>query len=378
MSSARWGGVDLCRQGVLEERAMAMRGDFVIAQRMTRVVAGVVVCMSVMAGVIVAQPAPSGTIVASNMNAHSVSIVDVASGNTLATFQTGAGPHEVAVSHDGKRAVVSIYGNRTSIGSSLMVIDLTKLQAPPKIIALGDGNQRPHGLAFLPDDKRLLVTCERAQRVLIVDIDKGTIDSSMVTGQAATHMVALTRDGKSAYTTNISAMSVSAIDVGGRRIVATYPVGARVEGLAVTPDGREVWVGGNDSRTVYAVNGETGAIIHKIEGFGMPYRLGFTADGRIAVVSDPGDEKIHLVDVAAHAVRHVILVPAMVPLEGGLAVPASPQGVTMSRDGKTAFVTLNAVGKVAVVDMGLARITKTLTVGAGSDGVGYSPLVIKR
>jgi DNA-binding beta-propeller fold protein YncE len=322
--------------------------------------------------------AATGTIIASNMNAHSVSIVDVASGTTLATLQTGEGPQEVAVSHDGKRAVVSIYGNRNAIGSSLMVIDLGALGATPRMIELGAGNQRPHGMAFLPDDKRLLVTGERAQRVLLVDVESGAIDSSMTTGQATTHMVSLSRDGKQAFTTNIAAMTVSAIDVASRAIRATFAVGARIEGIAITPDAREVWVGGNDTKKVYVLDGATGAIVHTLEGFGMAYRIGITPDGRTAVVSDPGDEKIHLVDVRAHTVRSVIAVPATAPADGATPIAASPQGVTVSRDGATAFVTLKAVGRVAVVDIASGRITGTLPVGAGSDGVGYSPLVFKR
>jgi len=320
----------------------------------------------------------TGTIIASNMNAHSVSIVDVGSGATIATLQTGEGPHEVAVSHDGRRAVVSIYGNRAAIGSSLMVIDLAAPSAAPKIIELGAGNQRPHGMAFLPGDRQLLVTGERAQRLLLVDLASGAIDSSMVTGQATTHMVTLSRDGTRAFTTNITAMSVSAIDVATRTVRATFPVGARIEGLAVTPDGREVWVGGNESHRVYVLDGTSGAILHTLDGFGMPYRIGITPDGRTAVVSDPGDEKIHLVDVATHTVRSVIAVPPMAPADGGASAAASPQGVTISRDGATAFVTLKAVGRVAVVDIATATITGTLPVGAGSDGVGYSPLVITR
>jgi DNA-binding beta-propeller fold protein YncE len=109
---------------------------------------------------------------------------------------------------------------------------------------------------------------------------------------------------------------------------------------------------------------------------GCPYRIGITPDRKTAVVSDPGEEKIHLVDVATHTVRSVINVPSM-PGDGGANVPASPQGVTMSRDNATAFVTLKAVGRVAVVDIATATITGTLPVGAGSDGVGYSPMVIK-
>lgn len=232
---------------------------------------------------------------------------------------------------------------------------------------------RPHGVQFTPDDKTLIITGERAQRLLFVDFVSGQIDSSLVTGQATTPMVALSADGKQAFTTNIAAMSVSAVDAATRKLRATFPVGQRIEGLAVTPNGREVWVGGNESHAVYVLNGQTGAIEHTLPNFGMAYRVGITPDGRTAVMSDPGSEKIHIYDVATHAQRAVIDVA---PMDGGQ--PSSPQGITISRDSRTAFVTLKAAAKVAIVDLASAKITGTLTVGAGSDGVGYSPLVVKK
>ncbi|MBY0490244.1 MAG: YncE family protein [Gemmatimonadaceae bacterium] len=318
-----------------------------------------------------AQRAPSGTLVASNMDAHTVSLVDIASGRTLATTPVGTGPHEVAVSPDGKQAVVAIYGNRESVGSSLAVFDLTKPMTPPRVVELGAGNQRPHGLAYLPDGHSLLVTGERAQRLLVVDLATGAIDSTMATKQATTHMVMLTRDGRRAFTTNIVAMSVSAIDVPTRTVGAPYAVGARIEGIAITPDGGEVWVGGNESHQVYVLDGVTGAKRATLDGFGMAYRLAITPDAKTAVVSDPGSEQIHLVDVASRTIRTTIRVPAVLPAEGE---HPSPQGIALSRDGAYAYVTLKAVAKVAVVDTKTGSIVKTLPVGAGSDGVGVSPL----
>lgn len=305
------------------------------------------------------------------MNAASVSILDVASGTTLATVPTGNGPHEVAISHSGRWAVIAIYGDRAGSGTSMLVIDLQN-PASTRSIELGAGNQRPHGVQFTPDDRTLVITGERAQRLLFVDFTSGQIDSSLVTGQATTHMVALTRDGKQAFTTNITAMSVSAVDVATRKLRATFPVGQRIEGIGVSPDGREVWVGGNESKAVYVLNGQTGTIEHTLPNFGMAYRIGITPDGKTAVISDPGSEKIHIYDVATHTSRTVIDVPP----DGGQ--PASPQGITMSRDNKTAFVTLKAAAKVAIVDLASGKITGTLPVGAGSDGVGYSPTVFKK
>lgn len=314
----------------------------------------------------------TGTVVASNMNAASVSILDVASGTTLATVPTGAGPHEVAISNSGRWAVIAIYGDRTGSGTSMLVIDLSN-PTSTRSIELGQGNQRPHGVQFTPDDRTLVITGERAQRLLFIDFTTGQIDSSLVTGQATTHMVALSRDGKQAFTTNIAAMSVSAVDVAARTLRATFPVGQRIEGLAVSPDGREVWVGGNESKSVYVLNGESGAIAQTLPNFGMAYRIGITPDGKSAVISDPGSEKIHIYDVASHTSRAVIDVPLMEDGKG-----SSPQGIAMSRDNRTAFVTLKAAAKVAIVDIASGKITGTLPVGAGSDGVGYSPNVFRK
>lgn len=316
-----------------------------------------------------AQRGPTGMLVASNMDAHTVSLVDIASGRTLATTPVGTGPHEVAIAPNGKQAVVAIYGNRESIGSSLAVFDLTKPTAAPRVVELGPGNVRPHGLAYLPDGVSLLVTGERAQRVLVVNIATGAIDSTMSTKQATTHMIKLSKDGRRAFTTNIAAMSVSAIDVPSRTVAAPFAVNARIEGIDVTPNGDEVWVGGNESKRVYVLDGKTGAIKATLEGFGMAYRLAITPDAATAVVSDPGSEQIHLVDVPTRTIRKTISVPAALPTEGE---HPSPQGIALSRDGAFAYVTLKAVAKVAVVNTKTGEIVKTLTVGAGSDGVGVA------
>lgn len=352
-------------------------GFRMITKSFAGVVARAAAPLPLIASFALAQTTPArqtvtGTVVASNMNAASVSILDVASGATLATVPTGPGPHEVAVSHSGRWAVIAIYGNQSGSGTSMLVIDLANPNST-RTIELGAGNQRPHGVQFTPDDRTLVITGERAQRLLFVDFANGQIDSSLVTGQATTHMVALSRDGKQAFTTNIAAMSVSAIDVSARKLRATFPVGQRIEGLAVSPDGREVWVGGNVSKEVYVLNGQTGTIEHTLSGFGMAYRIGITPDGKTAVISDPGSEKIHIYDVATHTSRAVIDVPAM---ENGQA--SSPQGITMSRDNRTAFVTLKAAAKVVIVDLATAKIAGALPVGAGSDGVGYSPMVFRK
>jgi DNA-binding beta-propeller fold protein YncE len=318
---------------------------------------------------------PTGTIVSANMTANTASVVDIATGELRATYETGEGPHEVAISHDGRWAVVSVYGNRNSVGHSLLVLDLTG-DAAPRSIEMGE-LKRPHGMRFLPGDAKLVVTSEATQRVALVDFLKGTVDTTVSTGQATTHMVVIDAAGKRAFTTNIRAKSVSVIDLVRDSLMRTIDAGEQIEGVAITPDASEVWTGANDAKVVLVFNPATGERIARIEGFGMPYRMSITPDGATAVVSDPGAERVIIVDAKTHRIRQALDMTTLAGVSGDEAAHPSPQGVILSRDGRFAFVTLKALGKVAVIDVAAGRVVKLLTVGGGSDGVGYSSVAAR-
>ena len=314
-----------------------------------------------------AQPKPSGTLVVTNKSDHTVTILDVGSGTVLATLPTGQGPHEVAVSHDGRWAVATNYGVRGAPGNSLTVFDLETLEVT-RTIDLGE-HQRPHGAAFLPGDSLLAVTAEASQVVLLVDITTGDVVGTMPTQQAASHMLALVPDGSRIYTTNIRDGTLTELDVASREPLRVVPVAPVVEGLAVSPSGDEVWVGSNEDQTVSVFDVESGEIVAELTGFGFPYRISITPDGSLAIVSDPIRDEVWLFDVSTRDKRARISIA-----ESAGAGESSPQGITISRDGQVAYVTLGGRDQVAVIDLGSATILATMPTGAGPDGIGYSPL----
>ena len=105
--------------------------------------------------------------------------------------------------------------------------------------------------------------------------------------------------------------------------------------------------------------------------------MAITPDGNTGVVSDPGAERVMLVDAKTHRIRSTIEMAHLAGLPTDAADHPSPQGVILSRDNKVAFVTLKGAGMVAVIDLASAKVMKLLTVGGGSDGVGFSPVVAK-
>src|SRR3982750_1677015 len=69
----------------------------------------------------------TGTVIVTNKTPSTATVIDVASGRTLATIPTGAGPHEIVVSSDGLTAVVSDYSGPPP-GRTLTVIDLAAMK----------------------------------------------------------------------------------------------------------------------------------------------------------------------------------------------------------------------------------------------------------
>ena len=135
---------------------------------------------------------PAGTVIVANMGDNTATLIDVATRRVVATLPTGNGAHEVAVSHDGRWAVVSNYGVRGAPGNSLTVIDVPAAVVT-RTIDLGEF-RRPHGSAFLPGDSLFVVTSEVSRAIVIVDFKQGTVLGSIPTNHPASHMLAITAD----------------------------------------------------------------------------------------------------------------------------------------------------------------------------------------
>ncbi len=298
-----------------------------------------------------AQTTDATRIVVANQQSASASLLH-ADGTNPKHIQVGVGPHEAAVSPDGSVAVVTIYGQQPP-GNRLAVIDLAR-DSVIRTIDLGMYT-RPHGAAFIGDSNdHVIVTSESTNNVVIVDIRTGA-QTAIGTNARGSHMVAINAAGTRAWTANVADNSVSEIDVTGRRFVRSFDVPSRPEGITVTPDGAEVWLGSNDTGAVTVINTASGTVTHTLSGATFPYRLAASPDGtRIAIVDGQGD-KLIIADVATHAIV------GSIPL-------SQPRGVAIGHDNRTAYVTL-AAGQVAVVDIRDFTVHRTLDVQASPDGV---------
>ncbi|MFL5478548.1 MAG: hypothetical protein ACJ79X_05990 [Gemmatimonadaceae bacterium] len=325
-------------------------------------------------------PARAGIIVVANQQEASASVVDAATMKTLATLPVGVGPHEVAISPDGRWAVVTVYGDRTTQGNSLAVIDLL---APTlgitRTIDLGEYH-RPHGAAFIQDGRKLVVTSETSQKLVMVDFATGKVDTALATNARGSHMVAVRRDGKRAWTANIADGNITEFDLDARRTIRQLPAAPNDEGIATTPGGILVWVGSNTGKTITIIDTDKGQTIGTLTGFEAPYRIGISRTGRVAVVNDPTANKIFIYEIGSNRQLGAIdlgKVEGIAPVSGGTPGQsgAGPEGVTFDPIADIAYVTLNGSNQIVAVDLLHYKVVGIGMVGKAPDGIAFSPLV---
>lgn len=300
----------------------------------------------------------AGTLVVINKTPSTATIVDVASGRTVATLPTGAGPHEVVLSSDGRWAVVTDYQGQP--GKTLTVIDLAQ-QRVARTIDLGTYT-RPHGVVFLPGDSLVAVTSETTGNVILVNPIVGEVRTAVATQGQGSHMVGVVRDASRAYTGNIASNTVSELDLRTGKFMRSWPVPNQPEAINVTPDGREVWVGSNATGKVSVIDVSSGTVTTAAEGFGWPYRVLYSPDNKTVLLPDLRGEALRFID------RDTKKELGRIALPGG-----APQGITISPDGRYAFQSLSSEGRVAVIDVAQRRIVGYLAAGNTPDGVAYTP-----
>jgi YVTN family beta-propeller protein len=307
-----------------------------------------------------------GTLIVLNKADNTVSLIDLASKKSVATVPTGEEPHEVAVSPDGKIAVVCNYGSSPTPGNTLTVIDI----AARRVLRTIDlaKHVRPHGIAWLRGNE-VAVTSEGTKSLLIVDIEASKVTAAIETDQLGSHMVALAPAQDRAFVANINAGSVSVIDLKQRRRIANIATGDGTEGIAISPDQREVWAGNRDGNTLSIIDVASLKVVATLPSRSFPIRLKFTGDGKSVLVSNAQSGAVAVWDAATR--RELRRLNMQEPKSSKWGAPI---GILVAAPLSQAFVAAPNLDQVAVLDLETWQVVDWLTTGHEPDGLGYSQL----
>lgn len=311
----------------------------------------------------VARPA-AGYLLVANKGDQTLSIVDAVAERQLATVQEdGKTGHEVAVSPDGRRAFVPIYGDSGvgrpgTNGQLLRVIDLQK-RTVVGTVDFGTG-VRPHCPVFGPKNGLLYVTTELENSVTIIDPATLKIIGAVPTGHPESHMLAITRDGRRGYTANVGSGTVSVLDLEANKLLATIPVSAMTQRISLSVDDRWLFTADQIALRLVVIDTATNAIGASIPLPGLGYGTATTPDGRWLLVAMPPINKVGLIDLTTMKLVHT------------LEVPPAPQAILVDPTGTIAYASCSASKQVAAIDIKNWKVEKLIETGPMTDGMAWA------
>jgi DNA-binding beta-propeller fold protein YncE len=177
------------------------------------------------------------------------------------------------------------------------------------------------------------------------------------------------------YVVNADSDSVSEIDTVARKLVREIPlaptppavdanghytpaVGPRA--LALSPKAGLLYVSGQRSSKLYALELKSGAVTASVEVGSEPVGVVVAPDESAVFVACSNDALVAKVDAKSMAVTSVALTDGTSP--NGFPIPAQPWALGWSLDGKNLYATHMLAPNVSVIDPAALKVTSTMSI----------------
>jgi DNA-binding beta-propeller fold protein YncE len=313
------------------------------------------------------------TLIVLNKSDNTASLVDLDSLKTVVTLNTGIGPHEVAVSENGKTAVITNYGNAKA-GNSLTVIDVS-LGKVESTIHLGKFT-RPHGVSWIRNSDQVLVTAEDQKAILRIDVKKEKILSSIPTDQDVSHM--LTIDS------NISSNSISVLDLEKNEKIKDLHTGKGSEGISFNSKSNEIWVTNRSEDSISIIDAKSLAIKSKLESHSFPIRVKFSEDLGLALITNAQSGDLNVFDVESQKLSNNIKFPKGVKETAGRMFgdkfkdSSVPIGIAIDHKRNRAFIAHANLDEISILDLKRLKLVGKIVAGKEPDGMAYSGVHVRR
>jgi YVTN family beta-propeller protein len=171
--------------------------------------------------------------------------------------------------------------------------------------------------------------------------------------------LSLSVDGKTLYVTSETSDWVHVVDLGAGAVMENIVVGTRPGHVLLTPDGKELWIANESPERVSIVDRSTNQVSGTLDLLPMgslqadftPVGMTMTKDGATAIITLGRANHLAFADVAARKIKDYV------------RVGNRPSGVALSHDEKTLYVSNSQDDSLSIVDMVSRKIIRTVPVG---------------
>lgn len=329
--------------------------------------------------------AMSATLLVTDPDNHQIIFIDTVNGARHSLSVAGEGPRAVAVSPDGKLALVSNYGSERAAGTTLQLIDINSGRLRNTISIAP--HKRPSAIQWLPDSRRALVAVEGTKSLLMIDVPTGGIVNSFGAAAAKPRQFALTRDGRSVFLADPAGGKIRKLDTADGKETAVSDISAAAQSLAVSSDGTRLWVVDSSENTIKLLDGGNLRLIAGLDTGNLPMGVGLTPNGHYALVSNALSADFAVYDtttleqVQLFSTRSVASTSLAPRTEEDkfkdvkrVAQISIPVGIIAAPDGLSAFVMNNFSGEIIQFDIFTGAALHVFQGSRRPGGMAYSPV----
>ncbi len=288
----------------------------------------------------------------SNYASNSVSVIDIATNNVIATVPVGTCPSGVAVNPEGTEAYVA-----NTMDSTVSVID-TAINSITATVPVG---LCPIGVAVNPSGTKVYVANMADSTVSVIDTATNKVTATVSLGRP--YGITVNPTGTRVYVTNYYENTVSVINTTTNTVMATVNVGSHPKGVIVNKDGTKVYVANSDSDsstnytgTISVIDTATNNITATVPVGSNPWGIALSPDGTKIYVANYKSNTLSVIDTTTNAITDTIL------------VGSNPFGVAFSLDGTKVYVanagSYDTIGNtVTVIDTETNMVSGEVKVG---------------
>jgi PQQ-dependent catabolism-associated beta-propeller protein len=259
-----------------------------------------------------------------------------------------------AASLSGAASAQSIALVSSEKDNALTVVNLKDLTVQGTISTC----KRPRHMQLTPDRKQVLVACGGDNAADVIDLATRKSVGRIPLGDDP-EAFDLSPDGKTLYVSNEDEGELTIVDMVSKKVVGEIKVGKEPEGVRVSQDGKTVYVTSEVASMVHVIDTATRKIVKNIQVGKRPRRMALTPDGTELWVTNELEASVSIISTKDMKVIGVV----KLAVKGARDSDITPVGITMSRDGKRAFVGMGRVNHVAFIDVAKREVVQQILAG---------------
>lgn len=244
--------------------------------------------------------------------------------------------------------------------------DLISIDTDGKILHIQPICKRPRGMVKGLKPNHLLIACSDDDKILELNTQTRTIERSFDNVIGAMTL-AIHRPTQRLFVTNEGEAQATVINLKTGAIIALLPTGLEPDGIAITDDGKQIFVASENAGIVHVFDAssyeQTAAIVTHLR----PRRVALLGD-RLWVSSEMSSRVEIFSTETYKKIDDIVFAP-----KGFRSEQMTPVDILFDQTETLAFVALGAANHVAFVNVKSLEIEKYILVGRRAWGLGLSP-----